>query len=134
MLLMPVVYHGVAPFFGVLISGLPGTIFFLFFCGSWFYCAWAIYQLKIAGWWFVLITLVVLAISNVLTFARVDITEMYRLMGYSQAQLEQMQRYNYLKGGVLVFAALISFLPMLGYLLYVKKFFRNSPDAKAVAA
>jgi hypothetical protein len=57
---------------------------------------------------------------------------MYRLMGYSQAQFDQMQRYN-LKGSILVFAALMGFLPMLGYLLYVKKFFRKSAHAVAVA-
>lgn len=134
MLLMPAAYHGVAPFFGVLISGLPGTIFFLVFAAICFYCAWAIYQLRVAGWWLLLFTLIVAAVSNVLTFTRVDITEMYRLMGYSHAQLDQMQRYNYPKGGVLVFAALIGFLPMLGYLLYVKKFFRNAADVKPVAA
>jgi hypothetical protein len=134
MLFMPAAYHGVAPFFGVLISGLPGTIFFLAFCAIWFYCAWAIYQLKVVGWWLLLLTLIVGGLSNVLTFTRVDITEMYRLMGYSQAQLDQMQRYNYFKGGILIFGALIGFLPTLGFLLYVKKFLRKSANAKVVAA
>jgi hypothetical protein len=124
-LLMPLAYHGVAPFFGVLISGLPGIVFFVVFAAIWLYSAWATYQLKVLGWWIVLLSVILMAISNVLTFTRVDITEMYRLMGYSQSVIDQMQRYNFMKGGLIAFAALVGFLPMFGYLFFVKKFFRK---------
>lgn len=122
-LLLPFAYRGVAPFFGILITGLPGIIFFLVFAAVWFYCAWATYELRLLGWWLVLLSLVLMAISNVLTFTRVDISEMYRLMGYSQSLIDQMQRYNFIRGGLITFAALVGFLPMLVYLFYVKRFF-----------
>jgi len=41
----------VMPFFGILISGLPGGTLTLALIAVWAYCAWAIYHLKADGWW-----------------------------------------------------------------------------------
>jgi hypothetical protein len=66
------------------------------------------------------------SVSNSITFAQIDIMEMYRLMGYPQKQLEEMQKFNFLSGkGMAVWTALCM-APWLGYLLWIKKFFRRS--------
>lgn len=91
MFLMLLCYHGVMPFFGFLLSGLPGGTLTLVIIAVWAYCAWATYHLNVTGWWTVLIAFGVMLVSAVLTFSRVDLMDMSRLMGYSEQQIEQMQ-------------------------------------------
>lgn len=123
MVIMLLAYHGVMPFFGYLLSGLPGGALILALTALWVYCARAIYHLKTAGWWITLIAFGVLLVSALLTFARIDLMDMYRLMGYPERQIEQMQRFTYFTGrNMLVFMS-ISSLPFLGFILYVKKYF-----------
>jgi len=126
MLLMPIVGHGVTPFFGTFLSGLPGMIFYLVAAGFWAGAAWWLYKLDARGWWLIFIALCVFIVSAGLTFARHDITEMYRLMDYSEAQIQQMQKAGFLTGTSMCWMMVLSGLPYLGYLLYIKKFLRRS--------
>jgi hypothetical protein len=128
---MAAAYHGVAPFFGRFISGLPGTLVLLAFCAVWSYCAWAFYRLRLAGWWILVLTLGLLGISSMVTFARVDIIEMYRLMGYPEQLIQQIQQFNFFKGSTLVLWSSFCFIPLFGYLIYVKKFFRPAAPPAA---
>jgi len=123
MVLTLFVYHGVMPFFGYLLSGLPGGTLILALVAVWAYCAWAIYHLKADGWWIAVIAFGVLIVSALLTFARIDLMDMYRLMGYPEQQIEQMQRYSFLTNRTMLLFMSISSLPLLGFLLYVKKYF-----------
>jgi len=125
MVVMMLLYRAVMPFFGYLLSGLPGGILMLALTALWVYCTWATYHLKSAGWWIVLITFAVLALSAVLTFVRIDLMDMYRLMGYSQQQIDLLQKYNYFTSRNMLFFMSIGSLPFLGFLLYVKKYFRR---------
>ena len=50
------------------------------------------------GWWLVLVALCVVKVSGLVTFAQHDMMEMYRLMGYPEAQMEQIQRIGLLTG------------------------------------
>jgi hypothetical protein len=122
---MPFTYHGAIPFFGTFISGLPGTVLYLVIAAIFGYSAWAMYKLDPRGWWLVFIGLCLFSISNIITYARHDVMELYRLMGYPAAQLEQMQKFNFLKSGTMIWGSLLFTLPFLGYLIYVKKFFRR---------
>jgi uncharacterized membrane protein len=128
MFLMLFCYHGVIPFFGRLLSGLPGGTLTLAIIAIWAYCAWATYHLNPTGWWTLLITIAVLLVSSVLTFSRVDMMDMYRLMGYPEQQIEQLSSFT--SRNMLVFLSVAS-LPFLGYLLYVKRYFcrTNAPSA-----
>ncbi|MEO8427055.1 MAG: hypothetical protein ABI651_08085 [Verrucomicrobiota bacterium] len=124
MLLLPLAYNSVIPFFGVLISGLPGTVFILVLAAVWGYAAWAAYRLNQTGWWIAIATFGVLAVSNVITFAQVDLMEMYRAMGYPEQQIEQIQRFNFLGNETMIWWSLAFLIPIFGCLIYVKKFFR----------
>ncbi|HTS19462.1 MAG TPA: hypothetical protein VMP11_17940 [Verrucomicrobiae bacterium] len=118
-------YRGVMPFFGYLCSGLPGGALILLLIAVWLYCAWATYHLNPTGWWTAFAAIALLLISTVLTFSRVDLMEVYRQMGYSERQIELLQRYNYFTNqNMLVFIA-ISSMPFLVYLLFVKRYFRQ---------
>ncbi len=126
MLAMPLAYKAVLPFFGVLLTGLPGTLAFLLLTALWACLAWAWYQLKPMAWWITLALLLVFAVSNVITFAQIDFIEMYRLMGYPPEQIAMIERYNFLTSKTMVWASSGFMLPMIGYLIWVKRFFRRA--------
>jgi hypothetical protein len=125
MLLILLIYNSIMPFFGCLATGLPGAAMLLGMTALWGYCTWAIYRLKPAGWWILLISMVALGISSAITFTQVDLMEAYRLMGYPEQQIAQFQKYNFFNRNFLVLSMSVSLAFMVGYLLYVKKYFRR---------
>jgi len=124
MLLMPLGYGGVLPCFGTLISGWPGTLLCLGLAAVWAYLAWAGYRLQPHAWWLTVGGVVLFASSAFVTFSRVDLLEMYRLMGYPEPQIEQMRRFSFFSGPTFAAWSLGCTAPLLGYLLWVKRFFR----------
>lgn len=123
MLPMLFAYHSVAPCFGRLVTGAPGAGIILGIIGLWSYCAWATYRLKPAGWWAAMIGFGVMMVSALLTFPQVDLIEMYRLMGYPEQQIQQIQQYNFFTGPTMTVFMTLGALPCFGYLVYVKKYF-----------
>jgi hypothetical protein len=122
MLITPLVGHGVMPFFGMFLTGVPGTMFCLAIAVIWGYAAWSLYKLEQRGWWLILIALCVFMVSALLTFAQHDMLEMYQLMGYPEVQIEQIQKTGLLVGNRMTWLMAFSMLPFLGYLLFIKQF------------
>jgi len=121
---MPLTKLAMLPFFGILLTGLPGSVAMMGMAGVLFWIGWSWYRLKMAGWWALVAAIVVLSISNVLTFARVDIIEVYQKLGYPQAQIDLIKQQGWMTSGFMVWSSLFWVLPMLGYLLWAKRFFR----------
>ena len=124
-LVMPLPYHGVFPFFGVFLTGLPGTLAWVALAAVWGYSARALYKLDGLGWWLALVSFILLAISNVITYSRHDITELYRLMHYPEEKIAQIRQFGFFEGGAMAWLTLLCMVPWIGYLLYVRKFFRR---------
>ena len=122
MLIMPFSGHLVVPFFGTFVSGLPGVIFYLAAAALWLLAAWLLYKLDLRGWWLAFIILCLQSASSLLTFARHNMLEMYRLMHYPPAQIEQVQKIGLFEGNWFPGMMLCSFLLFLGYLLFIKKY------------
>jgi hypothetical protein len=122
--LMPVTSHGVVPFFGTFLAGAAGGVFYLLMAVIWAWAAWRLYRLDVCAWWVVLVVLVLFFASNLLTYMHHDVVEMYRLMGYPEAQIERMQKSGLMTGNRMAWLTGCSMLPFLGYLLYVKKYLR----------
>jgi len=125
MLVMPLTVHGVAPFFGMFLTGVPGTLFYFALAALWGYAARLLYRLDPRGWWLILIAICVGMASGIVTFARHDILEMYRLMGYPEAQIEQIRKTGLLEGNTMIWMMSFSMLPFLGYLFFIKRYFRR---------
>jgi len=125
MLLMPLAGHGVIPFFGMFLSGLPGSLFCLVLAGLWGAAAWWLYKLEPRGWWLMFIALLVFGTSGLLTFAQHDLTDMYGQMGYTAAQIEPLKATGMMTGKWMSWAMGLIMVPFLIYLLWIKKFFRR---------
>jgi hypothetical protein len=127
MLVMPLMgHHAVMPFFGMFVTGLPGALVCLFIAAVWGVAGWWLYRLEVRGWWLILIAMVLFMVSGLLTYAHHDIIEMYQLQGLPQAQIDQMQKTGLLTGNRMGWFTALGSLPFLGYLLFIKKYFRNA--------
>ncbi len=123
MLIMPLTGHYVMPFFGTFLTGAASTLLCFIFAALEAYAAWSMYKLKPAGWWLILIAVCLLAVSGFLTFMRHDMTEMYQLMGYTEAQMDQLRKTGLLTGNKMTVWMSVWIAPFLGYLFYIKKYF-----------
>ena len=83
------------------------------------------YKLDARGWWLILFAMIVFRVSTVLTYARHDVIEIYQLMGYPQAQIDQIQKSGLLTGNRMAWIMVFSMLPFLGYILFVKQYLRD---------
>lgn len=125
MLLMPLVGHGVMPFFGMFVSGLAGGLVCLVIAVVWGVAGWWLYRLDARGWWLILIAMVVFMVSALLTYAQHDTIELYQLMGYPQAQIDRIQKMGLFTGHRMGWFTALCSLPFLGYLLFIKKYVRK---------
>ena len=118
--------HSVQPFFGMFLTGLPGSLSYLIIAAIWGISGWWLYRLDSRGWWLILIMLGAYLVSNLLTFTHHDFIEIYSLMGYPQTQIDQIQKSGLLVGNRMVWLTALGFIPVLGYLLCIKKYLRKS--------
>jgi hypothetical protein len=123
LLVMPLAGHGVMPFFGMFLTGAVGTLFYLVLAVLWLGAAWLLYRLDVRGWWLILIAMALFMISSIVTYIHHDLLEMYQLMGYPQAQIDQIQRTGLLEGNYLTWLTALFALPMFAYLLFIKRYF-----------
>ena len=124
MLVMPFTGRAVMPFFGMFLSGLPGGLSCLFIGAVWGWAGWWLYRLDTRGWWLILIAMVLFMVSAMMTYAQHDIAELYQLQGMPQEQIDQIQRLGLLTGNRMGWMTALFSLPFLGYLIFIKKYFR----------
>ena len=124
MLLMPVSANGVVPVFGQFIYGPAGWLACLILAGVLGYCGWAMYGRRQAGWWLALGTICLGSASGFITLSRVNLMDMYRLMGYGERQIEMMKPYTFIQGQGMANLSLCGAVMMLAYLLFVRQYFR----------
>jgi hypothetical protein len=128
MLLMAVAYKGVFPFFGTFVVGPLGSAVYVLFAVIWAYAAWALYKLDIRGWWIVVASVTIFSVSAFITYSRHDFIEIYALMGYPEQQIAQIQQFTFFKGQKAAWLSLVGTVPLLAYMLYLKRFFKSLPD------
>ncbi len=126
MLPMPLAYKSVMPCFGLLLTGFPAMLFLMVWALGSVWMAWAFYRLKLAAWWVAITAFALFSVSSVITFAQIDPMEVYRQMGYPQQQIDQMQKIGFISGRNFVVWTVCCMAPWLGYLFWIKKFFRRS--------
>jgi hypothetical protein len=126
MLAFPFFYRGIFPFFGVFLSGVTGSVVCILMALLWAYAARALYRLEPAGWWIMVVGTLLFGVSGFMTYLRHDLMEVYRLMGYPEAQIAQLQQLNLFHGSMMAWSALAFTLPLVIYLFFVRRFFTHS--------
>ena len=127
MLMMAVVYKGILPVFGSFVVGPAGSVLCVLLALLMGYSAWAFYKLDRRGWWIVVLSVVIFSVSAFITYSQHDLMELYALMGYGKEQLAQLQMFTFVKGQTMAWASLCGAVPLLGYLIYLRRFFPAAP-------
>jgi hypothetical protein len=120
MLVMPVAINGVLPMFGIFLSGLPGIVAYLVLGGIWGYASYATYKMKPAGWWLGTAAFLSWTVSATITYFRVDPIEMYKLAGYPEQVISQLQQMDFINSALFGWSTVVFGALFLGYMLYVK--------------
>jgi hypothetical protein len=123
----------VALFFGAIISGPLAVIFYLMMACVFGYAALACYRLDRRGWWIYLTVTVILFGSTIITYWRHSLSDIYSAMGYSPEQLAQLRPLIAPISGATNWTTLVFFIPFLGYLIYVRRFFPDRTRETPVA-
>jgi hypothetical protein len=125
MALVPLSGHFALPLFGYIITGLPSILGALFFASIFAFAGWLLYHVDIRGWWIMMIFLILGSISAIVTFSVHDMMDLYRAMNYPQAQIDQIQKLGLFSGHDFVWLIVLSMLPLFGYLLWTRRYFRR---------
>ena len=86
--------------------------------------------MRVSGWWMALVSFLIFGFSSTLTLLQIDPIVMYERMGYSETQLAAMRNLPFITSTNVTLYTVACFLPLLIYLLYVKKFFDQPVPAR----
>ena len=126
-------YGWTIPFFGAILSAMPGAavvLVVMLLCG---YVAWGTYRLSIKAWWCSVLLTIAWALSAGITFSRVSIWDFYEKMNFPEQQLEVMKQYGMLQGSAMVLFFVLWVVGFLGYLLYTRRYFAPPPDQESAS-
>jgi hypothetical protein len=124
MVIMPFTGMSVLPFFGTFLTGWPADAAFLVLGAVYFVAAWRTYRLDLLGWWLVVSVVGFYLVSSLVTFSRHDLIGMYRTMSLPASQLAQMEKLGVLRDKGVLWMALAFFIPVFGYLFYIRRYFQ----------
>jgi hypothetical protein len=63
----------------------------------------------------------------VMTYLRHDVMELYERMNFTAQQLEMMRPMSAMLSPWMVWGAVVFVVPFIGYMIWIKKFFRAAP-------
>lgn len=124
MLLMPLAYRSLLPFFGVFLTGVAGTVGYGVLAAISAWSARAFYRLDFRGWWLIAGSFSLFTVSNIVTYSRHDLMEVYRLMGYPETQIELMKQMSFLNSSTMNWGMGLFLVPVVAYLIYLRRYFR----------
>jgi len=115
--------YRVVPVFGVMVTGTPAAVLILGTSAMLAVLARATYKLSPAGWWGALVLSIVIPLSGLFTFLRVDVFEIYRQMGFPDEQVEMIRQFKALGRGALCLWSALFGLVCVVYMLWIRRFF-----------
>ena len=121
-LLNMVFYGRVVPVFGSLVNGLPGLFIILAMVAVLGYLTRGLYRLDIRAWWAAIVFVILVSVSVILTFSRVNLLDLYAAMDFSAQQIELMKQYGIQDSPIMKLTGLWG-VPIVGYLLFIRKYF-----------
>jgi hypothetical protein len=119
--------YGVLPLFGRYVTGAPAVAALLAVAAVYLWLAWGAYRLRPWAWWGAALAWTLWAGSMIWTFTRLGYHEFYRQAGYSPQEIDLMMRYGGQYEDAMVWMIALWSAALVGYLLYVRKFFAAGP-------
>jgi hypothetical protein len=126
-------YKCVMPLFGALLSGTAGALAIVLMALVFAYLAWGTYRLQTAAWWGALLFGLAAAVNWAVTARRGDLIQIYQRMGMPADQIALMRKMGIaeMTSRWGPWMSLASGAAWLGYLLFVRRYFRSGRDAPA---
>jgi hypothetical protein len=121
------------PFFGRYLYGISGAACFVAFAALDAYLAAGFFRLKSMAWWIAVFALPVRLVSMAITFARADMMQAYSKMGMSEQQLQMLNSSPMSRSHVFLWWSLLSGIIIYGYVLWLKRYFKEPPSPQAEA-
>lgn len=131
MLTMMAQFGAAFPLAGFVVTGWPSWILWLGFVGFSLYAAWGFYHLRYRAWLIYTTVVMLLGISSVVTFLRIDLLDYYRMSGFPEWQINQIAASPLFRRHMMVWLSLVGIILLGGYLAYLRRYFlapRPSPD------
>jgi hypothetical protein len=123
-LALPLSGMGALPFFGTFLTGMTAEVGFIALGAVYLVAAWRIYRLDLRGWWLLVGVFGFFLISGTVTFAQHDLLDMYRAMHFPPDQLAQLEKSGVVQSGTVLGLTGLFCVPVFGYLIYIRRFFR----------
>ncbi|MGA2915233.1 MAG: hypothetical protein ABSE89_04330 [Sedimentisphaerales bacterium] len=120
------IYNWAIPFFGILLSGIPGAIITVIFILLLAYTVYGTYKLDMKAWWCALLVFTCWFLSAIITFSQVDMLTYYQKMGYSQQQIESMKQYVTMFGSNMSLFMGFWAIVVIAYLVYIRRYFTSA--------
>ena len=127
------IYGQAFPLAGFVVQGWPARLLWLAMIAFMIYAARGFYRLDLRVWWIYTVVALLLWTSSLVTLQRVGLVDFYRQMGLPERQLEVMANNPLLRNGSILWLSLASMLAVLGYLIYVRRYFAPLKDRPAAA-
>ena len=127
------IYGRAFPLAGFVVQGWPARLLWLAVIAFMIYAARGFYRLDLRVWWIYTVGALLLWTSSLVTFQRVGLVDFYRQMGLPERQLEVMANNPLLRNSSILWVSLASMVAVLGYLLYVRRYFAPLKDRPAAA-
>jgi hypothetical protein len=118
----PTSVYAAMPFFGMVLTGWPAIVLTLLLAAACGYVAREVFLMRPVGWWGSMLLLLLIGLSTLLTFLRVELGSYLLLMGYPESQARMMS----LPGGWVVAATAVLTLISLVYMAAIRRHFLNS--------
>ena len=119
-------YRWAIPFFGFVLSGIPGAVVVLVYVVLFAYAAWGTYKLRMRAWWCGLLLTITSVISMGITFSCVGLLEFYEEMGMPRESLDMIQEFSMFHGSTYLLVWGLMTIGFVGFLIYTKRYFTNS--------
>lgn len=123
--MLPLLAHNcVFPVFGYFLSGAAGGVAIVLYTGVVVWVARGLYRLDPCAWKTAMAMVFFGAASAAVTMTCADQTQMYKLMGLSSLEIEQIAKSPVVSSMKWMW---LSWVVQAGYLVYLRRFFRRAP-------
>jgi hypothetical protein len=132
--MIQILTHPVAPFFGLLLTGIPAMAVAVGGAAALLWVMREIYFLRIRGWWASLAMTACWSLSYLVTLSRHSLLEMSGTTNRSPEELAKLAQSPIYQGNWLTYVLVAMLLINLSYVIFCKRYFLGKKRARRRAA